>query len=986
MAILKDLIVHGSSRFLNKIYASEIETPFIKADEGIFTKLIAKDLTAENATVVGLLDVQGQLHTNTWSNSNIATIDGSFYITPTIGSDTGTVAITATSLVFSGTNYAVSSLYLADNTSITWPRYSKVLVSGQILSNGEWIPLGTLLGSLNAAATATSININGITDNRHQTSQVLSSIVADGTTSSEYRNLKISLYQRAASSTDFRPLGIFITAMGTNGKTFLDIYGGVNTLTTTYGGYADPNVRIGNLSGLPSVGNQNPNGWGIYTTNGYFKGTVAANKGYIGDGTKYWVIANDGNNRSYIYNGTNSISSTSAGVYLGTDGIRNYKDSTHLVTIKDGVITALGVDLSGKITASSGSIAGWRIESTYLASGSATGPGSNVLLLSPSGTSSSYTVAGEAKSGWMITAGSTFGVNKDGGVYATSGKIGGFTIGTTSIKNTKTSYSQTTNDGVWLGTDGIGLGKGTFYVTNAGSLTATSGSIAGWSFNSTSLYKTNATPGYSTSTMVLSTGTNSSNAIGGSGTTSKSWMISAGTGFGVTTAGAVYANSGKIGGWTLGTSYLCIGNKTSYNSSNEGLYLGTDYIAGGAGEEWWLKKDGSAKIGTLTLTAAGVLSVPAASITDKLTASQIETSSLTIGPSQITNFTNYINPINLSAWFSYFPYEKNDYWQFWSDPGGYEFTNLENGWMHIQYTNSTSSAVQRKVIAAYSQEIKFATDYTFLIEFRNNSSTGGNSSFYIAEQSNCQFWGNTIKENIEGTNSNTQTLFVTNVPLNSSNIYTKRFIKTSETETSSHWRENVTEEEENLYPRGLACFIINCAANSTIDCEVRVSIYEGKYLGDYKPYVGQDFGIISNNIKEINTGIENINETVLETQDDITSLNDSLGVQSERIDSLEGWITIETRDINGVNTPVMVLGRGDSTDNQVSATLTNSRLEFRYGNAETPVAYIAASEDGTQEGKLFATKSVILQDMQFGNWAWYERQNGNMSIKYIGEN
>jgi len=41
-----------------------------------------------------------------------------------------------------------------------------------------------------------------------------------------------------------------MTAVGDNGRTFLDIYGGVNSLNTinsNYGGLAEPNVRIGNL-------------------------------------------------------------------------------------------------------------------------------------------------------------------------------------------------------------------------------------------------------------------------------------------------------------------------------------------------------------------------------------------------------------------------------------------------------------------------------------------------------------------------------------------------------------------------------------------------------------------------------------------------------------------------------------------------------------------------------------------------------------------
>ena len=375
MAILKDLIVHGSSRFLNKIYASEIQTPLIEADAGVFKKLKADD-----ATVVGLLDVKGQLHTNSWSNSNIATIDGSFYITPTIGSASGTVTITASTLTFSGTNYAVSSLYLGDGSSITWPENSKVLVTGQILSNGEWIPLGTLLGQLSSTATATSISIKSIKDNKNQTSNVLATLVNNGTTDSDYRNLKVSLYQRASSSTAFYPLGIYMTATGTNGRTFLDIYGGVEALNNSnnYGGFAEPNVRIGNLQGLPNVGGQTPSGWGIYTDNGYFKGIIAADRGYIGTGSRYWVIANyeddsnPNNSRSYIYsyngtdNGTNSVTSTVEGIYLGTDGIRNYKDSTHHVTIKDGVITALGVNLTGAITATSGEIGGASITNGVL--------------------------------------------------------------------------------------------------------------------------------------------------------------------------------------------------------------------------------------------------------------------------------------------------------------------------------------------------------------------------------------------------------------------------------------------------------------------------------------------------------------------------------------------------------------------------------------------------------------------------------------------
>ena len=82
------------------------------------------------------------------------------------------------------------------------------------------------------------------------------------------------------------------------------------------------------------------------------------------------------------------------------------------------------------------------------------------------------------------------GLSVSGSVTATSGTIGGFTIGSTSLYKTKTAYNNTTA-GVYVGTDGIGLGAGTFYVTSAGYLYATSGKIGGMSLNASQMYSDN---------------------------------------------------------------------------------------------------------------------------------------------------------------------------------------------------------------------------------------------------------------------------------------------------------------------------------------------------------------------------------------------------------------------------------------------------------------------------------------------------------------
>lgn len=136
-----------------------------------------------------------------------------------------------------------------------------------------------------------------------------------------------------------------------------------------------------------------------------------------------------------------------------------------------------------------------------------------------------------------------------GKLSAPSGNIGGFTIATSSIYATKTSYNSTTA-GVYVGTDGIGLGAGTFYVTSAGKLyatdaeisgtiTATSGTIGGFTINASSL----------------------TNTSGGSyiSITSGSYT----TYLGANTCYSRYTESAGSRGWSLSHSAISISSYTS---------------------------------------------------------------------------------------------------------------------------------------------------------------------------------------------------------------------------------------------------------------------------------------------------------------------------------------------------------------------------------------------------------------------------------------
>ena len=62
--------------------------------------------------------------------------------------------------------------------------------------------------------------------------------------------------------------------------------------------------------------------------------------------------------------------------------------------------------------------------------------------------------------------------------------------------------------------------------------------------------------------------------------------------------------------------------------------------------------------------------------------------------------------------------------------------------------------------------------------------------------------------------------------------------------------------------------------------------------------------------------------------------------------------------------------------------LTPNKLSFvdAVGNE---AAYIETSPD-TGFSVMYITRSVVVEDMQFGKWKWYSRANGNMALKWVG--
>ena len=341
----------------------------------------------------------------------------------------------------------------------------------------------------------------------------------------------------------------------------------------------------------------------------------------------------------------NGGSESSFGWSLTSSGFYLYSNGYTVMSVTDS-----GLSVMGDITATSGTL------SNLTVTGRLYFGGDDTYFIDPNYNDGSYYIY---LPGFRVDDAS--GAVFSGRLSAPSGTIGGFTISTSAIYKSKSSYSNTTA-GVYIGTDGIGLGAGTFYVTSAGALTATSGSIGAWSLTSSYLGSTQ-----SGGSFYITSASDSSaywirahNAASGGGTrtfsVSKTGVLYAssanitgtinatgGTFQNVTITGSIYFNEdegyylnpnynngswyiylpkfrvddtsayfsgtlqapgGTIGGFTIGTSSI-YKTKTSYNSSADGVYIGTDGIGLGKG--------------TFYVTAAGALYATSANISGVIT-------------------------------------------------------------------------------------------------------------------------------------------------------------------------------------------------------------------------------------------------------------------------------------------------------------------------------------------------------------------------------
>ena len=150
------------------------------------------------------------------------------------------------------------------------------------------------------------------------------------------------------------------------------------------------------------------------------------------------------------------------------------------------------------------------------------------------------------------------GVKLSGHISASTGTIGGFTIGTTTLSSSAGGYIALSSGGdyaIWAGNSTAASAP--FSVTHAGVLKAESGTIGGFTITSDKLAN-----GSGTTYVALQSGNTYALWAGNTSASSAPFYV--------TRAGAIRARSGEIGGFTLTSDTLANGSGSNYIALQSG--------------------------------------------------------------------------------------------------------------------------------------------------------------------------------------------------------------------------------------------------------------------------------------------------------------------------------------------------------------------------------------------------------------------------------
>jgi hypothetical protein len=224
----------------------------------------------------------------------------------------------------------------------------------------------------------------------------------------------------------------------------------------------------------------------------------------------------------------------------------------NLILRSNGQITASAADISGKITAGSGQIADWTITSEAI-------------------------------------------YKKVGNVYNIIGKPDNIPGAWTTTWENGLTVGKDSSNRMWFSGDQTGnhyemaIYSASTYIVRLGT---NENKIAGWTIDNSAIYSgTKDTSGYSTSGITLNSG--------GSIHTPNFYVDTGGNAF---FKGTLSAPDGNIGGFTIASSQLHTGTKSTFASTAAGVYVGTDGIALGTNSPFNVNSSGDLVASSATIT------------------------------------------------------------------------------------------------------------------------------------------------------------------------------------------------------------------------------------------------------------------------------------------------------------------------------------------------------------------------------------------------
>lgn len=327
---------------------------------------INNSLAANNVTATNLT-INDTLKAFKYDLSTIQDLGGEFLVAPTIYIQSGaTVQVNKAS----STTITVSILDKSAITSdiiqgVSWSKDSKIKFQGKI--DGISIRCdGVMANKLNTTANTMALTLT--------VDSSIANHFATANNNASYSDISILLYQRygknISGKNTYSPVGIRMSAIGSsNAAPYVDIWGSKSSSDSDVI-YTIPSVRLGYLDGLSvTYDNTTVNcvGYGLYADNVYLNGTIISNAGSIGG---FRITDNEitngiwGTDKSVLVC-TGSTTSKSIG------GSASIADWCFTAGSKFGVTTsgdmyASNAIISGKVTATSGTIGGCAIKNKVL--------------------------------------------------------------------------------------------------------------------------------------------------------------------------------------------------------------------------------------------------------------------------------------------------------------------------------------------------------------------------------------------------------------------------------------------------------------------------------------------------------------------------------------------------------------------------------------------------------------------------------------------